>query len=157
MNKTTAYLVAAFLGVFAAGIIFGLVMERSGPRPQRRPGLAGALDLSPDQHAQLEGIWSEVRPPEGPRREDIRRELTRRRGEEIRSMLTEEQKRRFEEISRKYHEQGKQMHQERQRKAEEARRRTMEILTEPQRRKYKSILERRRHRGRNNPGLFGPR
>jgi len=139
-----------------------------------RSWLADELNLSPTQREQMKAIWMDVTtrgrpnpsvaggPPGGPPgsppgggppgaspqrdgRGDERRRLERERNEAILAAITDaEQRRRVEEVMQQFEQRQQEMARERERMFEDAVKKTMAILDEPQRKKYEQILQRRR-------------
>jgi len=158
MNRIQLTVIATVVLAFVAGGAVGVLLTSDGGREasrRRRPGghLADELHLTPEQREQMHKIWSKVMGERGFQQMRKRRlALYRRRTEAIEALLTDQQRVQYNQILADYDRQVEQMDRERRRLTEEAVKRTKEILTEEQVKKY----ERMRRRGvpgtRPSPG-----
>jgi Spy/CpxP family protein refolding chaperone len=177
MSRTKVILVAAFLLAFAAGASLGLFASNptvSQP-PPRPPGPRGGpesffskeLNLTQEQRETMRKIWSEVRGPGGGPggRDDRRAALSRERDQAVLSLLSEEQRGQYQAIQQDYTAKVDAYQQERmkafEKAFEDARKRTIEILTPEQAAKYEELMKRPSGRGPGGgpppfPGGGGP-
>jgi len=151
VTKTKVIILVSFALVFAAGAAVGMLMERSGHRPPRRPGPFGGfsgLDLTPEQQEEVRLIWSEREEAEGPSMFERARQLEEEKRNAIIALMTEEQQVRYEEILQEHERKLNELSQERRKEFERKVELTKEILTEPQRKKFEELIEEGRNRGR---------
>ncbi len=162
MGRIKGILVIAFLVVFGAGLMVGLVRGRSTaiapPAPPTLHGrgsfLVAELGLFPDQEEKMHKIWSEVTKngPAGTHRMD---EIEKQREQSIRALLHEDQQAQFEELMKEHQARVDAFHAEMRQRMEEAERRTREILTDAQRVKFDEITKRRHDHEREGGRMHG--
>jgi Spy/CpxP family protein refolding chaperone len=141
-------LLMAVVVVFAAGTTLGVWLTRSYALAEGRgAGLARELGLSPAQREQMEKIWSEQAGPVfrqiGARRGDA----AQQRDQQIRDLLSDEQRARYDAIQQDYSHTLDQLSEDRKKAFDEAVKSTEAILTSEQVAKYEDMLSRRRDRG----------
>lgn len=164
MARIKSILVIAFLIVFAAGLMVGMVRGRStatatsvsSAHSDRASFLTTQLNLSPDQEEKIHKIWSEVM-KSGPAGGQHMSDLDKERDDSIRAMLSEDQKSKYDQIIHDYRAKADAMHAEMHKRIDEAERRTREILTDSQRVKYDEITKERHnhpHEGGHMHGGF---
>lgn len=125
-----------------------LAGERSDrPSRGRGPGgwLAAELGLTPDQHKQLDEIWTGVA-ERGRRRdhEGRRRAMRTERDEAVAALISADRWGAYEEIIAEFAERNAELDREFRSDFEQAVERTKQILTPAQRVKYDTLLERHR-------------
>lgn len=164
MARIKSILIIAFLVVFAAGLMVGMVRGRStataviNAHPDRASFLTAQLNLTPDQEEKMHKIWSEVM-KNGPGGGQHVGELDKERDDAIRAMLSEDQKSRYDQIVHEYRAKADAMRAEMHRRIDEAERRTREILTDSQRVKFDEITRERhnrQHEGGHVHGYMSP-
>ncbi|HZZ41480.1 MAG TPA: Spy/CpxP family protein refolding chaperone [Tepidisphaeraceae bacterium] len=160
MSKTRTILALAFVLVFAAGAVVGMVRQRvgfgpHGPEP-RGSFLTKELNLTPAQQEQMRKIWAEQGPTSGRDREhwDRRREFQKQRDEAIKALLNDDQKAKYDSIQKDYTDHIADLQKERQVAFQQAVEKTKKILTPEQSAKYDEFLKRRSEGG--GPGNGGP-
>lgn len=136
---------------YAAGIVTGwagYTLAGETPPPPRDKGswLSHELQLSPEQKAKMESIWSKE--AMGDDRARVR-EMYDARNAEVRAMLTEEQKATFDAIYQASEEKREAIYAERRARHQKAVEDTMAILNSEQQTKYKKIVEDLEKRGPN--------
>ncbi len=134
---------------YVAGIATGwagytLAGEKPPPPRDKGSWLSHELQLSPEQKAQMESIWSKE--AMGDDRSKVR-DLYDARNNEVRAILTEEQKKTFDEIYRVSEEKREAVYAERRARHQKAVDDTMAILNPEQQEKYKKIVEDLEKRG----------
>lgn len=146
---------------YAAGIATGwagftLAGEKSPPPRDRGSWLSHELQLSPEQKVQMEAIWSKE--ATGDDRARVR-ELYEGRNDEVRAILSEEQKKTFDEIYRVSEEKRDAVFAARRERHQKAIDETMGILTPEQQEKYKTILAdlEKRESSREHGMMPGPK
>lgn len=153
MTKTRTILIASFVLVFLAGIPFGWTIERRTDSPDERSWLGRRLDLTSEQEKEISQIWSEVSQTSHSERRDAIRTRSDERDDEIRAILTDEQKTSFEEIVAKHREARREYFGHVRAINDEAVEKTKALLSDEQRAKYEAMIEHRRSGNRNG---FGP-
>ncbi len=163
MARIKSILIIAFLIVFAAGLMVGMVRGRStatssitSTRPDRASFLTAQLSLTSDQEEKIHKIWSEVM-KNGPAGGQHMGELDKERDGAIRAMLSEDQKAKYDQIVQDYRAKAEAVHSEMHKRIDEAERRTREILTDSQRVKFDEITKERHshpHEGGHMHGGF---
>ncbi len=139
MTKTKVIVLVSFLAAFAAGTAVGLLVGRSAQTPRQRSWLSRELGLTPEQRDQMREIWSEFMRAAG----GHRRALQEERDQAVQALFTEEQKAQYEELMQEYSRKLEELAQQRRELYQQAVERTKQILSEPQRKKYEELLERR--------------
>jgi len=152
MTRTRLLLTVCFCAAFAAGVAAGLAWPRRHGRPPRGSLIANELGLTAKQREQMRRIWSEAMDALRGQHSKQRRELREARDAAVVGLLTEEQKERYHKILSDYEADMEAIGKARKAAFEDAVKRTKEILTEPQRKKYEEMLKKRssgrRHWGR---------
>lgn len=151
MSKVKVLLVFAFVLVFAAGAVVGVVRDWRPHAPQNgRHPLDEILNLSPSQRDQMKAIWSHV--------EELHRsmgakfkDLRQHRDDEIRNLLTPEQKDRYDQIRQDYDRQTRELDGEIDQAVHDAEERTRQILTPQQQAKFDQI---RKEHGPHGRGMM---
>jgi len=141
MTKAKLVLVLAFILVFGAGAVIGMVQQQHhfGHDGPHGPGhLADQLGLTSDQQEQMKQIWSAV---DASRHDtwEKRRELQKQRDQEIQSLLSTDQKTRFETIAQQYQKSMAELNLEHDTLVQNAVEKTKSILNDAQRLKYDEI------------------
>lgn len=161
MTRTKTVLTLAFILVFAAGAVVGMVPKRAGVWSHSSDGphhggsfLTAELGLNADQQKQMKEIWS-VMPAMGREAGDRRREYQKHRDDELMALLTPEQKTQYEAIQKEYAAHMAEMQQQRQAAFQQAVEKTKAILTPAQAAKYDQFLKRRPEAG-SSEGPGGP-
>lgn len=149
MTKLKLLAGIALLLAYAAGIATGwagytLAGEQPPPPKDRDSWLSHELGLSPEQKEKMEAIWSQE--ARGDDRSSVR-DLYDARNNEVRAMLTEEQKATFDAIYRAFDEKREAVFAERRARHQKSVDETMVILTPEQQEKYKTIVEDLEKRG----------
>lgn len=146
---------------YVAGIATGwaaFTLAGSPPPPPRDRGswLSHELQLSPEQKAKMETIWSSE--AKGDDRARVR-ELYEERNGEVRAILSEEQKKTFDDIYRASEARREAVFAQRRERHQKAVDETMAILTPAQQEKYKKILEdlEKRDSSREHGMMPGPK
>ena len=145
--KITVVLVLMFVLTMAAGVVMGRLVSRE-PRPHgpvQRVAVVGVsplseeLQLSAEQREQMRPIWEEAR--------DIARscaadgeQVQRQHEEQLKALLTEDQKRRYEQISQENHRKIADLDEKRKDAFRQAVERTRKILREDQWHAYEQII-----------------
>ena len=154
MTRIRLILLGSFIVVFAAGISTGLLLPHLKGPPRPRSPLSRMLKLTPKQEKQMQEIWGE--PGRGPG--DKGPSITGEREQEVKQLLTEEQRPKYEAILQKYKARREEIAQERRRAFEEKIARTKEIFTAEQLAAYEKWLkEQREGRKGGPPGQPGRR
>ena len=163
---TKIVVIFGFLVAFAAGLVVGLERRpappahATGPATTRASGprgfLPAALNLTPEQQAEMKKIWDDASGP-GPASHDQREKRDKARKErddQLMALLSPEQKTQYEEIQKSYREKNdaidRDLRADFQRRVEE----TNKILTPEQQAKYQELLA---HRQQFDRGDRGPR
>jgi Spy/CpxP family protein refolding chaperone len=149
MTKLKVLAGIALLLAYAAGIATGwagYTLAGEAPPPPRDRGswLSHELGLSPEQKEHMERIWS--REARGDDRSSVR-DLYDARNNEVRAMLTEEQKVKFDAIYRAFEEKREAVFAERRARHQKSVEETMAILNPEQQAKYRTIVEDLEKRG----------
>lgn len=156
MNKTKIIVSACACVVFAAGVVAGVAGSESlKAKPTRdrhaydwreqhsqRSSLKRELDLTPEQHKQMQDIWSNTMKKTGAQYHQHMEALREQREQSIRGILTEEQMARYEELRQEHFRKISELSAARKRAFAEAVEQTKKILTEEQRAKYEELLKR---------------
>jgi len=152
LTRTRVLVVAAFLIAFAAGLTTGVAVGRSRHRPRGGSVLTRQLGLTEEQQAQMRRIWSGIDGDSIRAYFERRREIQAERDEALRDLLRASGlQAEYETIMQVYNDQLAELAQERRAAREEAERKTMEILTEPQRKRWQEMLRQREHGERGRP------
>lgn len=141
-----ALCLAYVAGIATGWAGFTLAGEKSPPPRDRGSWLSHELQLSPDQKTQMEAIWSKE--AMGDDRARVR-ELYDQRNNEVRAILSEDQKKTFDEIYRVSEEKREAVYSERRLRHQKAVDETMAILDPKQQEKYRKIVEDLDKRGPN--------
>lgn len=125
------------------------VAGQRSDRPSRGRGprgwLAAELGLTPDQHKQLDEIWTEVAERgRGRDHEGRRRAMRADRDEAVAALISADRWGAYEEIIAEFAERNAELDREFRGDFEQAVERTKQILTPAQRAKYDTLLERHR-------------
>jgi Spy/CpxP family protein refolding chaperone len=162
---TKLLILAGFCIAFAAGLMFGLSNPRSGAlplasgpttspttRPLRHRGgfLASELNLSAEQQAQMDKIWSDTVRRGVRGSDEQRRQFRKQRDDAIVALIRPDQQGAYQTIVDNYSKQMESLDTERRAAFDNAVQRTKELLTPEQRSKYESLLKR-------GPAETGPR
>lgn len=140
MSRAKVLLLLAFLLVFAAGAVVGMVREPRGVAQRIEPqhGPFASLNLTPAQREQMKAIWSPV--------EELHHEMGRRwpqirqeRDQAIAELLTPEQKSRYDQIQQDFGRRTHEMDAQVQQAIHEAEEKTRQILTPEQQTKFEQI------------------
>jgi Spy/CpxP family protein refolding chaperone len=155
MRKTRIEILLIGLTVVAlgAGVVAGVLASRlpaaqedgavAPPAPGVEPTpLAQELGLSPDQQAQMRGIWETVRGRVHGSFEEAQR-LQKQRDEALVALLNDEQKAKFQRIARDFADRFDKLSHERKTTFDEAVAKTRRLLNDEQRQKYDEILKKR--------------
>jgi len=176
MNKTKIIVTACACVVFAAGVVAGVAGSESlksrkiqddaadferEPRPPRS-SLRHELNLTPEQHKQMQEIWSDAVKKTGADYHEQMEALRQQREQAVRDLLTEEQMLGYEELRQEHFRKIAELSAARKDAFAEAVERTKEILTEEQREKYEELLKRHSDApsmpgGSRRPGRQGTR
>lgn len=143
MGKTRFLIVGLFVLALGAGLAAGLLLPRAvaigTASAPRRTALAEELGLSDAQSVQMRQIWEGVRD-----RVDAcflrAQQVQKQRDDAILSLLTPEQRTRFDRAQRDYASKLDEIKSEREAAFKEAVRRTEEVLSGPQKARYRQIL-----------------
>lgn len=148
MSKVKVLLVFAFVLVFAAGAVVGVVRDWRPHAPQQgHHPLDEILNLSPSQRDQMKAIWShveELHRSMGPKFKDLRQH----RDEELLRLLTPEQKLQYEQIRQDYEREARELDGEMDQAVRDAEEKTRQILTPQQQAKFDQIRKEHGPRGR---------
>jgi Spy/CpxP family protein refolding chaperone len=140
-RKAIATVVTAFIVALLAGTVMGVGLARQAQPTDRHSMLAQELGLSAAQSAQMKEIWSRV-VQVGPGARERSRELRRQRDEAIEKLIAPEQRAAYDRIKQDYTTAVAALDQERKEAFQEAVKKTNQILTEAQRKKYEEIRRR---------------
>jgi Spy/CpxP family protein refolding chaperone len=157
VTRTRILVVLAFVVTFAAGIALGAAVGRTAQhhRADGPSWLARQLDLTPQQQEQMREIWSTVRQNSMRAYGERRRAIQDEREQAVRALLgTPEMQQQYDAIKQDYEKKLTDLAQEGGKAREEAKKKTLEILTEPQRKKFEEIMRQPEERGW---GRRGPR
>lgn len=143
MGKTRFLIMGLFVLALAAGLAAGLLLPRAmalrTASAPRRTALAEELGLNDTQSAQMREIWEGVRD-----RVDAcflrAQQVQKQRDDAILSLLTPEQQARFDRAQREYASKLDGIKAEREAAFKEAVQRTEEVLSGPQKARYRQIL-----------------
>jgi Spy/CpxP family protein refolding chaperone len=137
-----------------AGVLAGLLAARlpsvaaSHPLPPPTApggvpqGLVEELGLTPQQQDQMRVIWEGVR-TRVHRSLDDAQQLQKDRDAAVVALMNDQQKAQFEKISQEYAKKYAELEQKRQQAFEQAVKKTRELLTGEQRKRYDEILKER--------------
>jgi hypothetical protein len=151
MNRTQWLIALGFLVALVAGAVLGIAQDRARTRPEKDSWLATELNLSAQQQEQLRTIW-ETCHKSGRDHRERRETLARERDEQVRALLTEEQKPLYEAILAEYRAKTDALSEERSRAFKEATEKTKALLDSSQRIRYEEILkEREKDREQRRP------
>lgn len=146
MGKTTLTLVLLVILTLSAGLVTGLALQRmpaasASPRPARTP-LAEELQLSDEQIKEMRSIWESVREKADSAFADAQ-SLDQGRDDALFALLNDEQKAKFAEIQKGYAEKLTKLKSQRDVLFDRAVKKTEQILTDTQKKRYREILESR--------------
>ena len=149
MTKLKVLAGIALILAYAAGIATGwagytLAGEQPPAPKDRGSWLSHELQLSPEQKEKMEAIWSQE--ARGDDRSSVR-DLYDARNNDVRALLTEEQKATFDDIYRAFDAKREAVYAERRVRHQKSVDETMAILTPEQQDKYKTIVEDLEKRG----------
>lgn len=161
MTKARAFLGLAFLLVFAAGVLVGMVRQpRAVAEPPKsdepRGFLVKALNLTPAQDEQMKAIWSDV----DKLRHDVwerRRRLDQERQDAVLSLLTGEQHLMYDQIHQEYQQHLDELDRQMQQATAEANEKTTHVLSPEQQQKFEKMQkEHEQHRPRRSHPTTAP-
>ena len=157
-SKSKILVLAAFVLTLAAGAVVGILTSRltkagvgaSGVQQSRSP-LAAALDLTPEQSAQMQKIWEQVRDTAS---DCVRKAqaLQMERERSFEALLNDQQKAQYDQIKTGYNACIEALDAQRTASFQSALQQTQRVLTESQRLKYEKILHDRTGRDFPAPG-----
>lgn len=154
MTRTRILVVVSFLVAFAAGFALGAAVRHSA-RSHRTSWLSDQLGLTPEQGKQMRAIWSDVMQKSMHNRSEQRRALQAERDQAVRALLNDKEKEaQYDAILKQYEDKTSGLAKEGRNARDEAVARTMEILKEPQRERFKEFLRQGEEHGW---GRRGPR
>jgi Spy/CpxP family protein refolding chaperone len=151
MNRSQLIISLTFVGLFVAGGVSALVVDRYvsdavRPEPERRGPrsfVGDKLDLTPDQHEKMREIWSNLREQQSALMSEGRRAIQQQRDEQLRSVLTAGQQKQFDDINANYEARMAELRENSDKAFQNAVQRTREMLTPDQRAKYDEMLKER--------------
>jgi len=157
-SRSKILVLCAFVLTLAAGAVVGVLTSRlskagvgTTPAQANRSPLAAALDLTPEQSAQMQKIWEKVRDSASDCvRQAQALQLERERSFE--GLLSEQQKIQYDKIKTSYNARIEALDSQRNASFQAALQQTQRILTETQRAKYEKILRERTGRDFPAPG-----
>ena len=142
MTRTRILVVLSFVIAFAAGLTLGAALAGS-TQPHGHPpapgGLSAQLDLTADQQMKMGEIWSSTMQNWERTYRDRRHALSAERDQLLQELFTPVQQVQYDVIIQEYETALSELAQEGGKAREEANKRTMEILTVPQRKKFEDI------------------
>jgi len=158
MTKLKVLAGLALILAYAAGIATGwagytLAGEQPPPPKDRGSWLSHELGLSAEQKVKMEAIWSQE--ARGDDRSKVR-DLYDARNDEVRAMLTDEQKANFDAIYHAFDERREAVFAERRARHQKSVDETMAILNPEQQAKYKTIVEDLEKRGPGRDHAMSP-
>lgn len=148
MSRARIILIVCFVVAFAAGVAVGVVGSRRPAGGGRSSWLSRELDLSKEQRAQMLKIWSGAMDTLRKDHRERRRDIRETRNTAVQALLTPEQKKQYAKIQSDYEAKSAALSAARRKAFEDAVRRTKEILTEAQRKRYEELLKKRPPRRR---------
>ena len=151
MRRSRIVLSIAAVLLLSAGVVVGMLSTqlkgaRSGP-PGGHGGRGGdpgrgwfsdALDLTPDQRKQMDGIWSDVRGQIG-KTWDQRHDLDRKREAAVRALLTPEQAAAYDKVWAEYRANRAALDKERDQLVRDANERSKALLTDAQKARWEAM------------------
>jgi Spy/CpxP family protein refolding chaperone len=143
VTRTRILVVLSFLIAFAAGVSLGAVVKSTPPRHQGGPRgfISEQLHLTSEQQKQMSEIWSGLMQQMRTNGER-RRALQTEREDAVRALMnTPELQKQYDAILQDYAKKLSDLAQEGGTAREDARKKTLEILTEPQRTKFEEIMK----------------
>ena len=159
MGKAKIILMILFVLTLSSGLVAGMLVSRlPGTRPlakvQRTP-LAEELGLTQDQNEKMRVIWEGVK---GQVDECFQsaQSVQKKRDDALLAMLTDEQKLKFVKIQEDCSASLASLKTSRDGAFDEAVKETEKILTEPQKSRYREILQNRLHHGPHHGGPGSP-
>ena len=152
MKRTRILVVVSFVVAFAAGLVLGAALGHTAAPPPSRPFLGDQLKLTPDQQQKMGEIWSSTMQNWFRTYGERRHALQAQRDQLIGEMLTPVQQMQHDVIIQEYEKGVSELAQEGGKAREEAKKRTMELLTESQRKQFEEILRQGEEHGWGPPG-----
>ena len=160
-RKTFLLLVTVVL-TLGAGVVLGWVWtplqkaespapsaRGSGPRPWY-----DQLDLSSDQHAQIEQIWNDTR-QQMQKISQQRWDIEKKREDAILALLTPEQRAKYSEIDQAFHAQRSALDKQRDALFADANARSRALLNPSQQQDWDILTKQIQSRHRHGPGPIG--
>ncbi len=153
MRRSRVVLSIAAVLLLSAGVVVGIVSTqlkagRPGPpgggrsRGERGgPGggwFSEALELTPDEKRQMDGIWSDVRTQIG-KSWDRKRELDRKRDADVRALLTPAQAAAYDKVWADYRAARAAVEKERDQLVHDANDRSKALLTDTQKARWEAM------------------
>ena len=153
MTRTRVLVMLSFVIAFAAGMALMAVLSGS-MQTHRRPqsDLNRQLKLTPEQHKQMGEIWSETMQNWMRTYGERRRALAAERDQLVQGLFTPAQQVQYDAIMQEYERKLSELAQEGGKAREAANKRTMDILTESQRKTFEEITRQREVHGWGPPG-----
>jgi Spy/CpxP family protein refolding chaperone len=143
-KRVKSVVVGSFVFALGAGTLMGVGVARYSEKPaEPRSQLATELQLTSEQQAQMEAIWSNAMQMSGPNYMDRRRSLQEERDAAIAELLPPAMLAGYDRILSQYREKLDALNQERSKAFDDAQAKTQEILTPEQRKAYVEIMARR--------------
>jgi hypothetical protein len=161
MKRSVQAFLSALVLVLGAGVVVGRLSVRL-PELVHPPGhspswLAEQLNLSTQQHQQMDAIWDDVKQKLGSTW-DKRHELDRQRDQAVQDLLTPAQRAAYQKIYDDYHNQRTALEKSRDALVSEAEERSRALLSDSQKARWDE-LTREWHSHRPHPPFgtgFGP-
>ncbi len=146
MRPSQAVLSIATVLVLGAGVVVGRLSSRVGRGPPAGghgggPGsgwFSDALELTPEQRKQMDGIWADARGQVG-KTWDRRHELDRRRDAEVRALLTPSQAAAYDKVWADYRANRSALDKDRDRCFRDADERSKRLLTDVQKARWEAM------------------
>ncbi len=144
MRRSRVVLSIAAVLVLSAGLVVGrLLPTRPGPAGGHGGGggrgwFNDALDLTPEQRKQMDGIWADTK-QQIARTWDRRHDLDRKREAAVRALLTPAQVAAYDKAWADYHAGRTALDQERDRLVHDADDRSQLLLTDSQKARWKAM------------------
>ena len=168
MRRSRIVLSIAAVLLLSAGVVVGMLSKqlKDGNRPavagghggrvDRGPGwFSEALELTPDQKRQMDGIWSEVRGQIG-KTWDRKRDLDRKRDADLRALLTPAQIVAYDKVWKDYRDTRSAMDKEREQLVHDANDRSKALLTDTQKARWEAMAKDMHDHHGGGPGDGGP-